>query len=200
MHDDRPIRRPNPLPRQKVREVHWSAHADDSPGMGADLQALNEDVAFPPELRVERVGDEGTLSEFVEVARAGFELPEFTAWYIFEACRAVGLAEGSPVRNYVGRIDGEAVATASVALAAGVAGVCNVATLPQARRRERRWASASTDGWASSDTVPTRRAWQPKERERGGSARECMATAPGRSAFEAFRCFHRRSRRTWPWG
>ena len=75
------------------------------------------------------------IRRFAEVARAGFELPEFTAWYIFEACRAVGLAEGSPVRNHVGRIDGEAVATASVALAAGVAGVYNVATLPGARRR-----------------------------------------------------------------
>jgi ribosomal protein S18 acetylase RimI-like enzyme len=105
------------------------------PGMALDLKALNEDIPFPSELAIERVSNAEVLSEFVDVMRVGFEMPEFTVAALFEAFRAVGLTDESPWRNYVGRLDGEVVTTASLAIVAGVAGIYNVATLPQARRR-----------------------------------------------------------------
>jgi ribosomal protein S18 acetylase RimI-like enzyme len=52
-----------------------------------------------------------------------------------EVFGAVGLTEESPWRNYVGRLDGEVLTTASLALVAGVGGIYNVVTLPKARRR-----------------------------------------------------------------
>ena len=67
--------------------------------------------------------------------RVGFELPELTSEVFFEAFTAMGLTEESPLRSYVGRLDGEAVAASSLLLAAGVAGIYNVATLPKARRQ-----------------------------------------------------------------
>lgn len=47
----------------------------------------------------------------------------------------LGFAEESPFAHYAGRLGGEVVATASLSLAAGVAGIFNVVTLPEARRR-----------------------------------------------------------------
>jgi GNAT superfamily N-acetyltransferase len=67
--------------------------------------------------------------------RVGFEMPQFAVEGLFEVLSALGLTEESPWRNYVGRLDGEAVTTASLAFVAGVAGIYNVATLPKVRRR-----------------------------------------------------------------
>ena len=103
--------------------------------MALDLKVLSEDIPFPSELAIERVSNAEVLSEFVEVMRVGFEMPEFTVDGLFEMFSAMGLTEESPWRNYVGRLDGEVLTTASLALVAGVAGIYNVVTLPNARRR-----------------------------------------------------------------
>ena len=116
-------------------ETHSLAHVEEIPGMAVDLQALNEDIPFPAELEIERVNNAEVLREYIEVARAGFEMPEFTNEGFFEVFTAVGLTEDSPLRNYVGRLGGEVVTTASLALAAGIGGIFNVATLPKARRQ-----------------------------------------------------------------
>jgi ribosomal protein S18 acetylase RimI-like enzyme len=116
-------------------ESHGLRGVEESPGMALDLKALNEDIAFPSELSIEQVRDAKILSEFVEVMRVGFEMPEFTVDGLFEVFGAVGLTDKSPWRNYVGRLDGEVVTTASLALVVGVAGIYNVTTLPETRRR-----------------------------------------------------------------
>jgi len=116
-------------------ESHGLRCEEESPGMALDLKALNEDIAFPSELAIERVSNAEVLMEFVEVMRVGFEMPEFTAAALFEEYNAMGLTDKSPWRNYVGRLDGEVVITASLAIVVGVAGIYNVVTLPKARRR-----------------------------------------------------------------
>ena len=68
--------------------------------------------------------------------RVGFELPELTSDVLFEVFTTAGLTEESPLRSYVGRLGGKAVAVASLLVAAGVAGIYNVATLPEARRQD----------------------------------------------------------------
>ena len=116
-------------------ESRGLSHADELPAMAVDLHALNEDVSFPSGLVVERVAETGMLRECIEVMRAGFELPELTSEVFFEAFSALGLGEDSPLRSYLGRLDGEAVAASSLLAAAGVGGIYNVATLPEARRQ-----------------------------------------------------------------
>ena len=116
-------------------ESRGLSRADELPGMAVDLRALNEDCLFPSELAIERVGDAEVLRECIEVIRVGFEMPEFTSEASFELFTAVGLTEESPWRSYVGRLDGEVVASCVPVLSAGVAGIYDVATLPKARRR-----------------------------------------------------------------
>ena len=112
-------------------ESHGLRCVEESPGMALDLKVINEDISFPSELIVERVSNAEVLSEFVEVMRVGFEMPEFTVDGLFEVFSAVGLTEESPWRNYVGRLDGEVVTTASLAIVVGVAGIYNIVTLPE---------------------------------------------------------------------
>jgi hypothetical protein len=128
-----PFTRPSDLGARL--ESYGLAHADDLPGMAVDLQALNEDIPFPAELAIERVSDAEMLKNYIEVLRVGFEMPGFVSEGFFELCTAVGLTEESPLRNYVGRLEGEVVTTTSLALVAGVAGIYNVATLPKVRRQ-----------------------------------------------------------------
>jgi ribosomal protein S18 acetylase RimI-like enzyme len=128
-----PFSRPSDLGARL--ESHGLAHADDSPGMALDLQALREDLPVPAGLVIERVSNAEVLREFIEVQRVGFEMPQFTDEGFFETFSAIGLTEESPWRNYVGRLDGEIVATSALVLGAGVAGIYNVATLPKVRRQ-----------------------------------------------------------------
>src|SRR5215207_1395189 len=103
-----PFTRPSDLGSRL--EARGAAHAEDLPGMALDLQALNEDVPSPDELAIEGVGNS-------------------------DAFGALGLAGDGPARHYVGRLDREAVASATLVLMAGVAGIHNFATLPKARRQ-----------------------------------------------------------------
>ena len=47
----------------------------------------------------------------------------------------MGLDAASPFRHFLGRVEGEPAATCSVFFGAGVAGIYDVATLPERRRR-----------------------------------------------------------------
>jgi GNAT superfamily N-acetyltransferase len=114
---------------------HGLVCAERLGGMAADLRTLDEGIPPPYGLTIERVGDDEVLGEYVGVAGAGFGMPGFVTGALFEACSVLGLAEENPFGHYVGRLGGKVLATASLSLAAGVAGIFNVATLPGARRR-----------------------------------------------------------------
>ena len=113
--------------------AHGLTYTDGGPGMAVDLLALNEDVAAPLGLTIERVEDAGTLIKWIQAAVAGFGLPETGADACFDLF--MGLGFDLPLRNYVGSLQGEPVATAQLFLGAGVAGIYWVATVPQARRQ-----------------------------------------------------------------
>ncbi len=98
-------------------------------GMAVDLLALNEDLQSPPGLTIEQVTDSIKLKEFCQVNDNRF----WDTW--FDCFMNIGLGAKSPLRYYLGRLNGEPVSTSLVFLGVSVAGIYNVATVPDARRK-----------------------------------------------------------------
>jgi ribosomal protein S18 acetylase RimI-like enzyme len=126
---------PGTLPTDLGRHLlaHSLTYTRGAPGMAVDLQALHEDVPTPSALTISRVDDEEALRKWAYASIIGFGHPESDADIWFDVF--AGLGWDLPLRNYVGLLDGEPVATAELFLAAGVAGIYVVATVPGARRQ-----------------------------------------------------------------
>lgn len=115
-------------------QAHGLKHSSDSPGMAVDLLALN-DPPPPPGLTIEFVNDAGTLTTYSEVCARGFEMPTLAVEPLRDMLVTLCLDKPLPVRNYLARLNGEAVATSTMFLGAGVAGIYNVSTVPEARQK-----------------------------------------------------------------
>ncbi len=116
-------------------EAHGLTHEEDAPGMAADLQALNENVPVPAGFTIERVNDPEALKNWRHAFAAGFGVPDFVADGFTDLFERIGFGAQRPLQHYTGWLNGELVASVSVHLGAGVAGIYNVATIPQARRQ-----------------------------------------------------------------
>jgi GNAT superfamily N-acetyltransferase len=101
--------------------------------MAVDLSVLNDDPTTPSGLTIEPVRDTEALKQWAYASAIGFGLPETLegTWLdIF-----TGLGFELPLRNYVGILNGDPVATSELFVAQGVAGIYIVATVPKARRQ-----------------------------------------------------------------
>jgi GNAT superfamily N-acetyltransferase len=101
--------------------------------MAADLSALNEDLTAPSGLTIERVRDTETLRKWAYASIIGCGLPEISVDPWFDAF--AGLGFDLPLCNYIGILSGKPVATSELFVAADVAGIYVVATIPEARRQ-----------------------------------------------------------------
>lgn len=126
-----PSMRPRDLGERLVS--HGFVYGGDDIGMAVDLSALPEEVPVPEGFRVERVRDEAGLAAWVEALGSGFGEGPVEAEWVGEVYRRLG--EVGALRHYLGRLDGEPVATSTLFLGAGVAGVYFVCTVERARRR-----------------------------------------------------------------
>jgi GNAT superfamily N-acetyltransferase len=108
-------------------------HAGDDVGMAVDLHGLRS-MPLPAGLVISRVRTHDDLAVWVETLGKGFgEGPKEAEW-VGTIFSTLGLEHVS-WRHYLGRLDGEPVATASLFLGAGVAGIYFVFTVPEARHR-----------------------------------------------------------------
>ncbi|MEM7480931.1 MAG: GNAT family N-acetyltransferase [Acidobacteriota bacterium] len=103
------------------------------PGMARDLKSFEDPDGLPEGVSVLRVDDDELLEAWCVVGGVGFEFPDFATGPFLELFRALGVAP--PWHHYVALVEGEPVATASLFEGAGVAGVYNVSTLPEERRK-----------------------------------------------------------------
>jgi ribosomal protein S18 acetylase RimI-like enzyme len=104
-------------------------------GMSADLDRVSIEAPADPEVTVEAVEDEATLGAWSRVLCGAFGAPQAFGDAFGEAAIAIGLGRDSVFRHFLGRVNGEPAATGSLFLGAGVAGIYDVSTIPERRRR-----------------------------------------------------------------
>jgi hypothetical protein len=114
---------------------HGFAAGGEEVGMAVDLDALPGAVPAPAELAILRVRDERALVAWVETLGRGFGEGEREARWVGDTFARIGLGDDVPWRHHLGVLAGRPVATASLFLGAGAAGVYFVFTVAEARRR-----------------------------------------------------------------
>lgn len=102
------------------------------PGMAAILANLPQQVSHPADFTIQMVDNLQALDTWNEVFIRGYELPAEIKAPFYGLISSLGIE--LPVRYYLGLLDGQPVSTCTLFLSSGVAGIYNVATLPQARR------------------------------------------------------------------
>src|SRR5689334_15856528 len=102
------------------------------PGMAVALDELVPPRVVPG-FQLERVTDDAALEVWAATLGQGFGEGEKEARWVASVYRKLGYDD--PWRHYVAKVDGVPVGTITVYLAAGVAGVYFVMTVPEARRR-----------------------------------------------------------------
>ncbi len=103
------------------------------PGMAIDLNEMKEEP-FPTGLKITEVKDNNALKAWCHIACAGFGIPVTAEPAMMEWLKT-DLECKLPVKHYLGLMDGIPAATSMSYLAAGVAGIYLVATLPEARNK-----------------------------------------------------------------
>lgn len=103
-------------------------------GMAADVHYV---AAQPADtvIEVEAVHDAAALATWSRVLCNAFGAPHTFGEAFADLAAAIGLGPGSSFRHFLGRLNGEPVATCSLFLGGGVAGIYDVGTLPERRRR-----------------------------------------------------------------
>ena len=98
-----------------------------------DLPSLTS-LPLPADLTIEEVSNMASAHEWVDVSTLvyrGAEHPVLPEEYAIE--ERMGFGARLPNRRWVARLGGVTVGTSSIFLGAGVAGLYNVTTLPEAR-------------------------------------------------------------------
>jgi ribosomal protein S18 acetylase RimI-like enzyme len=107
---------------------------EEAPGMAVDLRFLDKHLSFPSHLTITRVSDEEKLKTWLRIMTIG-SIPEEGLTLLLDVATKQGLKEDPAVHYYLGVLDGQPVATSLLYLGGGVAGIYNVATLPEVRRQ-----------------------------------------------------------------
>jgi ribosomal protein S18 acetylase RimI-like enzyme len=110
---------------------HGFGFDHNTPGMALDLAALPEAISHTARPEIREVENLEALQTWAVTFCQGYQLPKAMTPAFYELVASLGL--DLPFRYYLGLLDGMPVATSTLFLGAGVAGIYNVATLPQAR-------------------------------------------------------------------
>lgn len=115
----------------KQNNLHFNG---SEPGMVLELSQLPDTLSLAGHFLIEEVQSKEALDEWIQVSSSAFgeEMMTLDSDYgRFEQC--LGWGQHRPYRRFLARLNGEAIATSSIFMGAGVVGLYSVGTLPQAR-------------------------------------------------------------------
>ncbi|MDE3230534.1 MAG: GNAT family N-acetyltransferase [Chloroflexota bacterium] len=128
-----PLSRPAHLGERLL--AHGLQGDGHTPGMALDLSALPPADATPPaRLTIAPATTRETLEDWATISARVFGAPDALRGALLEMGVRQSLRPDPQWVYFLGRLDGRSVATSALFFGAGVAGVYNVATLPDARR------------------------------------------------------------------
>lgn len=113
-------------------ERHGFVHEDRMPGMALELAEMNDALPMPSGLIIRQAKDPADLKQWSHVCGEGFGMPGFAAEGFYDLMTYV---DPLMFRAYLGWLNDKPVATSLIIRAAGAAGIYNVTTLPEARRK-----------------------------------------------------------------
>jgi ribosomal protein S18 acetylase RimI-like enzyme len=120
-----------PLGWQAILDAFGFVLSTDTPGMAVELSSLPRSTAHSSQLMVRSVVDLETLAEWSQTFVQGYGIPEEWEEPFYNLIASLGLE--LPSRHYIAYLYGKPVATSSLFLGAGVAGIYNVCTIEEAR-------------------------------------------------------------------
>jgi ribosomal protein S18 acetylase RimI-like enzyme len=103
--------------------------------MTLSLAVIQTEPVSVPGLTIERVADAAVLDEWIIAEGLGFQSTGALGRGLANLRRGMGVGHEYPLTHLLGRLDGRPVATATVLLAGGIAGIFDVSTVPEARQR-----------------------------------------------------------------
>jgi GNAT superfamily N-acetyltransferase len=117
---------------EKIQK-HGFSYSDEAIGMAMELDTLVK-KDLPNGVTIELVKDTDMLKVWCDTLIAGYELPEFVSDIFYDFYMSIGL-DNKDIYNYIAMLDGKPVATSSVLFSSGVAGIYNVSTMKNARKK-----------------------------------------------------------------
>ena len=118
----------------RVLRRHGLSLASDLPGMALDLEGFSA-PPLPEGVDVYRVTDQDGFATWAEIVERAFGSPGFAEGLSVRGFAARGLGDEAPFCHFLCRMADAWVGAATLSLGAGVAGLANIATLPEVRRR-----------------------------------------------------------------
>ena len=124
-----------PLDLGQRLEAQGLKFGGDSPSMAVDLRAFPTAMDEAAGIDIHLVKNDSDMKIFCDVLGSIFRFPDLVNKAFFKFLMIAGFGQDAKIKNYMGLENGEVVAVSSVIFGGGVAGIYNVGTIPEARRK-----------------------------------------------------------------
>ena len=116
-------------------KAHGMKHTSETPGMALALAEAELEQSEIEDFEIREAQDRQELRPLCDIEMLGFGSSEETAENYYETYCNIGFGPGTAWRHYIGWLQNVPVASASLLLHAGVAGIYGVSTVPDARNK-----------------------------------------------------------------